>query len=158
MKQKGFATLEVILMVVVIAILASIAVPRFANMSAKANTAKIQADLSTIDTAIAVYQLEKGTDPANIAALVTAGYLQAEPKPPKGFAYLNGDISSAEFSADNYTFVAKSGTVEAHAELGNNKASDFSLTKSGTSSTGGGTQSSSTGGGTQSSPPLGGGD
>lgn len=139
MKQKGFATLEVILMVVVIGILASIAVPRFSEVSAKANTAKIQADLSTIDTAIAVYQLEKGNDPAGIADLVTQGYLQDEPKPPKGHAYVNGEKSSTEFSANSYEFVAKSSgsNVEAHAELGGNKASDFSLTPS-SSSTGGG--------------------
>lgn len=136
MKQKGFATLEVILMVVVIGILASIAVPRFSEVSAKANTAKIQADLSTIDTAIAVYQLEKGNDPAGIADLVTQGYLQDEPKPPKGHAYVDG--TKTEFSADSYTFVEKgSSSVEAHAELGGNKASDFSLTQS-SSSTGGG--------------------
>lgn len=130
MRQKGFATLEVILMVVVIAILASIAVPRFSEVSAKANTAKIQADLSTIDTAIAVYQLEKGEDPDDIAALVTAGYLQDKPKPPKGYAYIKGIKSTNEFSADNYDFVAKNNNVEAHAELSGKKASDFSLTKS----------------------------
>ena len=134
MRQKGFATLEVILMVVVIAILASIAVPRFSEVSAKANTAKIQADLSTIDTAIAVYQLEKGKDPDNIAALVTDGYLQDTPKPPKGYAYINGTKSTDEFSADNYEFVVKNSSqnIEAHAELGGNKASAFSLTKSST--------------------------
>ena len=132
MRQKGFATLEVILMVVVIGILASIAVPRFSEVSAKANTAKIQADLSTIDTAIAVYQLEKGKDPDNIAALVTEGYLQDTPKPPKGYAYINGTKSTDEFSADNYEFVVKNSSqnIEAHAELGGNKASDFILTKS----------------------------
>ena len=129
MRQKGFATLEVILMVVVIGILASIAVPRFSEVSAKANTAKIQADLSTIDTAIAVYQLEKGEDPDNIAALVTAGYLQDTPKPPQGYAYINGAKSSNKFSESTYTLVAKKNNVEAHAELDGNKASDFSLTQ-----------------------------
>ena len=130
MRQKGFATLEVILMVVVIAILASIAVPRFSEVSAKANTAKIQADLSTIDTAIAVYRLEKGEDPDNIADLVTAGYLQDAPKPPKGYAYVNGEKSTEKFSAEAYSFVKKNDNVEAHAELGGKKASDFSLTQS----------------------------
>ena len=84
MNQRGFATLEVILMVMVIGILASIAVPRFTNVTTRANTAKIQADLSTIDTAIAVYQMEQGDNQtiANVAALVSAGYLQGEPQPP----------------------------------------------------------------------------
>ena len=132
MRQKGFATLEVILMVVVIAILASIAVPRFANISAKANTAKIQADLSTIDTAIAVYQLEKGEDPADITNnLVNNGYLQAEPKPPSGKCYYVDTSTTPELKDvpgdGSYSIKAKDGNVEAHAELGGKKASDFSL-------------------------------
>ena len=42
MNQRGFATLEVILMVVIIGILATVAVPRFTDVTTKANTAKIQ--------------------------------------------------------------------------------------------------------------------
>ena len=87
MNQRGFATLEVILMVMVIGILASIAVPRFTNITAKANTAKVQADLSTINTAIEIYYMEKGDYATSIDALVTAEYLQAKPKAPSGSIY-----------------------------------------------------------------------
>ena len=98
MNQRGFATLEVILMVTVIAILASIAVPRFTNITARANTAKIQADLSTIDTAIAIYRMEKSTEPANIDALVTNGYLQAAPTPPSGKCYYAKEPTTGQTS------------------------------------------------------------
>ena len=129
MGQKGFATLEVILMVMVIGILASIAVPRFANIGAKANTAKIQADLSTIDTAIAVYELEKGTpfSDTTVKALVDAGYLQSEPKPPKGHAYVEGTLSTQPFSDESYGIKAATTTASARACLGNeeNTAEDF---------------------------------
>ena len=138
MRQKGFATLEVILMVVVIAILASIAVPRFANISAKANTAKIQADLSTINTAIAVYQLEKGEDPTDITNhLVSNGYLQAKPEPPSGKCYMGAE-PAVNVPGTEYTIKAKSGNVEAQAVLGtNNTADKFKLpTSTGSGSTG----------------------
>lgn len=121
MRQKGFATLEVILMVVVIGILASIAVPRFANISAKANTAKIQADLSTINTAIAVYQLETGDDPGTaVSTLVDAGYLQAEPKPPTGKCYMYiGETEQLKDVPDTkYAIQGKNGNIEAHAIIG----------------------------------------
>ena len=89
MNQKGFATLEVILMVVVLGILATVAVPRFTDITTKANTAKVQADMATINSASAVYEMEKGSTPANVAALVSAGYLQAEPPAPtSGKIYL----------------------------------------------------------------------
>ena len=88
MNQRGFATLEVILMVMVIGVLASIAVPRFTAVTAAANTAKIQADLTTIDTAIAVYHMEYGEDKnPSIDDLVTNKYLQAKPEPPNGKCY-----------------------------------------------------------------------
>ena len=70
--QSGFATLEVILMVTVIGILAAIAVPRFEDIVAKANTARIQSDLTTIDTAIALYEMNETTalnDSADISVL-----------------------------------------------------------------------------------------
>lgn len=99
MNQRGFATLEVILMVMVIGILASIAVPRFTSVTTAANTAKIQADLSTIDTAIAVAEMS-GTiiaagDVNSTAAL--KDYLQDydKIKPPTGKCYVNGDEKDA---------------------------------------------------------------
>ena len=96
MNQRGFATLEVILMVMVIGILASIAVPRFTNVTAAANTAKIQSDLSTINTAIEIYYMEKGEYATSIDDLVTAEYLQAKPKPASGSAYVGNGTANSE--------------------------------------------------------------
>ena len=92
MRQKGFATLEIILMVMVIAILASIAVPRFTSVTTAANTAKVQADLTTIDTAISIYIMEKGTTPAPTLDNLKE-YLQDADnlKPPTGKFYVNGE-------------------------------------------------------------------
>ena len=88
MNQKGFATLEVILMVTVIGILAAVAVPRFTDVTAKANTAKIQADLSTLDSAIAIYYMEKGVYPSQLSDL--KDYVQdiGNLKPPTGNAFV----------------------------------------------------------------------
>lgn len=134
MGQKGFATLEVILMVMVIGILASIAVPRFANIGAKANTAKIQADLSTIDTAIAVYEMEQSTAlTADVNDLVKAGYLQSKPEPPTGKCYMGGDEPQA-IPASEYTIAdvkVEDGPTTKRAVLGtNNTAEKFYEKKS----------------------------
>ncbi len=95
MNQRGFATLEVILMVVILGILATVAVPRFTDVTTKANTAKIQSDLTTIDTAIQIHYMEKGT-------WISAGdipedlkvYLMDIPTPPSGSAFVNGTSTS----------------------------------------------------------------
>ena len=93
MNQRGFATLEVILMVMVIGILASIAVPRFGNVTAAANTAKIQADLSTIDTAIAIAVMDGETISNTTKVSDLKNYLKDASNinpPTSGKCYLNG--------------------------------------------------------------------
>ena len=133
MNQRGFATLEVILMVMVIGILASIAVPRFTNVTAAANTAKIQADLSTIETAVAIYRMEYGEDKEpTFDNLVTAGYLQAKPKAPSGSAYKeNGTTSevAAITAGADYTITYNSTTKAAEVKFDGLTADKFYLPK-----------------------------
>ena len=130
MRQKGFATLEIILMVMVIGILASIAVPRFTSITASANTAKIQSDLTTIDTAIAIYIMEKGTDTApSLGATGTLkDYIQdiGNLKPPTGSAYIGSDTPT-KITDTNYVIKNK-GTESApeyRATLDEHTAGEF---------------------------------
>ncbi|MBQ7476295.1 MAG: prepilin-type N-terminal cleavage/methylation domain-containing protein [Selenomonadaceae bacterium] len=104
MNQRGFATLEIILAIVILSIIATIAVPRFTDTKTRANTAKIQADLSTIDTALQIRYLEKGnwTGIDSVENLVTEGYLMEEPKPPTGSAFMGG--TSTEIDATTTTY------------------------------------------------------
>ena len=131
MRQKGFATLEVILMVMVIGILASIAVPRFTSVTTAANTAKIQADLSTIDTAIAVYYMEHGSYPTQLNQL--SDYLRGADgnlKPPSGQCYLDGSTTAVDVPDTDYTIQAASGNDEARAICGtSNTAEKFYVPK-----------------------------
>lgn len=134
MNQRGFATLEVILMVMVIAILASIAVPRFTAVTTAANTAKIQSDLSTLDTAIAIYIMEKGTNPSSVNDL--KNYLQDADnvKPPTGKAYIDG--TATVISGTEYGIQAATDTTDCRATLDGKTAGAF-VTKTGGSSSGG---------------------
>ena len=146
--QKGFATLEVILMVMVIGILASIAVPRFTSVTAAANTAKIQSDLSTIDTAIAIYQMEKGSDPTTLSDLTN--YLRGADgklKPPSGKCYMGGD-EPTDVPEGDYDLKTVDNELRAVLGTNNKTAEDFFIKKSssGGSGSGGGSGSTTTGG------------
>ena len=119
MNQKGFATLEVILMIVIIGILATVAIPRFGDMKTKANTAKIQADLSTLDSAIEIYFMENGTYPADGEVKETLGdYIKDinNLKPPTGKAYVG---ENAKDIPDNSTYnvTTVTGSSEKRATL-----------------------------------------
>lgn len=129
MRQKGFATLEVILMVMVIGILASIAVPRFTSVTTAANTAKIQADLSTIDTAIAVYYMEHGSYPTQLNQL--SDYLSGTDgnlKPPSGQCYLDGSTTATNVPATDYTITTVDNETRAVCG-GSNTAEKFYVPK-----------------------------
>ena len=126
MNQKGFATLEIILAVTIIGILAAVAVPRFTDVTAKANTAKIQADLSTLDSAIAIYEMEKGDNPTQLSDLKI--YVQDidNLKPPTGSAFI-GSSTATKITATNYAITEKTvGDVKSmRATLDGKTAGEF---------------------------------
>ena len=90
LNQKGFTLVELMVVIAILGVLAAIALPKFTDSTTSANTAKAQADLRTIDSAIVMYQAQEGTTPPNADdtdALVKANLLVEQPKPPVGDVY-----------------------------------------------------------------------
>lgn len=105
LNQKGFATLEIILMVMVVGILATMAVPQFEKVTAQANTAKVQSDLAAINSAVAIYQMEKGTVPSyeNLINANATYFENGAPQAPTGKIYIDGAITDAGTTGYNVT-------------------------------------------------------
>lgn len=83
-RQAGFSLIGVLVAVAIIGVMASVAVPKFTATIMTANTAKVQSDLTTLDAAIAVFQLEKGREPASLDELKEYVSDLGSLKPPKG--------------------------------------------------------------------------
>lgn len=118
LNQKGFTLVELMVVIAILGVLAAIAIPKFGDATATANTAKIQADLRTIDAAIVMHQAQLGKDPADVDALVTAGLLVEKPKPPSGKCFI-GKTTADTVPATDYDLKDVNGTLRAICGTGN---------------------------------------
>ena len=110
-EQGGFSLLGVLIAVAIVAVMASMAVPRFAATMVTANTTKVQSDLATLDAAIAVYQLENGKDPQNVSDLKEYISDLDKLKPPHGDCKLSdGKILSMKSGKYEFKKVKADGT------------------------------------------------
>ena len=103
--QRGFTLLEMLIVISIVGVLAAVAVPRFTNAVALANTARIQSDLQVLNAAVVMYQTEKGTDPTKIEDLGDYVLDISNVKPPKGECRLK-DGKSLTVTAASYGLVS----------------------------------------------------
>jgi general secretion pathway protein G len=80
--ETGFTLLELIIVVAIIGILATIAMPKLLHTPDKAKEAVLRTDLRTFRDVIDQYYADKGKYPATLEALVEEGYLRSIPVDP----------------------------------------------------------------------------
>ena len=80
--EGGFTLIELIIVMAIIAILISIAVPIYAHVIQRAKEAVLKEDLHTLRTAIDSYTVDKQKAPQSLDDLVQAGYLKTVPVDP----------------------------------------------------------------------------
>lgn len=133
-KQSGFTLIEIMIVVVILGILASIVVPNLMESPNKARVVKAQQDIRTLEGALNLYKLDNFNYPSTdqgLEALVNKpagqpeaknwkkhGYIKKVPKDPWGneYLYLNsgtqGDIEIFTYGADN-----RKGGVDANTDI-----------------------------------------
>ena len=126
LNQKGFTLVELMVVIAILGILAAIAIPKFGDATATANTAKIQADLRTIDAAIVMYQAQQGKDPegSDVKVLKDAGLLVETPTPPKGKCFIGKSTSDPVPDTTKYDLEPVNGTLRAVCGTGTGNTSD----------------------------------
>lgn len=133
-KQTGFSLIEIMVVVVILGILASIVVPKIMGRPDEARVVKAKQDILAIQNALDLYKLDNGVYPTTdqgLAALVTKPtsnpeprdwkiYLKRVPKDPWGrdYLYLNpgehGEIDIFTLGAEG-----QPGGTGINAEIGN---------------------------------------
>jgi general secretion pathway protein G len=81
-REGGFTLIELIIVMAIIAILASIAVPSYLSSVKAANEAVLKEDLHVMRNAIDSYTMDKQKAPQSLDDLVQAGYLKSIPTDP----------------------------------------------------------------------------
>ena len=131
-RRRGFTLIELLIVIVVIAILALIVIPKLMGASRKAKDSTLKANLQIVRNAIATYQADLGTYPTGTTLVglydgtgsTPAGswkgpYLKQEGAVITGTAIpVNPYVTSSTVTA-HWTYTAASGSIEPAAPSGN---------------------------------------
>ena len=102
-RQRGFTLIEVLIVVVLVVVLASIALPTYRNSVLRAREATLREDLFRMRDAIDQHYADKGKYPASLDDLVSAGYLRTIPVDPMTQSSTTWETIQAEPDPANLT-------------------------------------------------------
>lgn len=80
--QNGFTLIELMIVMAIIGILATLAIPSYVTAVKHAREAVLKEDLHIMREAISSYTMDKGKAPQSLDDLVQNGYLRAIPEDP----------------------------------------------------------------------------
>ena len=129
-RQSGFTLIEIMVVVVILGILASMVVPTIMGQPDRARQIAAKQDVRTIANALKMYRLEHSSYPATLDELAQGSrkYLERVPVDPWGNHYQydrNGYRAGEKFDLYSYGLDGQEGGNELDADIGSWNLQDF---------------------------------
>ena len=124
-RQLGFTLIEIMVVVVIIGMLATMILPKVLGRQDEAFIAKAKSDIRAISSSIKLYKLDNFKYPSALSELATAGskgrgYLDKVPKDPWGNEYqYSSSGSHLDFDVWSFGADGSAGGAEAGQDIGN---------------------------------------
>jgi len=71
-KSRAFSLVELLIVIIIIAVLAAVAIPRFANSTTRSKESALRANLKLFRNAVELFKADTGAYPAQLSDLVAA--------------------------------------------------------------------------------------
>ncbi len=132
MNKKGFTLIEIMIVVVIMGLLATMIVPRILSRPEQARRTKAQMDIRSIESALALFKTDTGrfpttsqgldvlvTDPGGIKGYNFDGYLDKVPVDPWGnpYIYLSPGVHSKDYDLESYGKDGEDGGTQYDADI-----------------------------------------
>ncbi|MBN2133407.1 MAG: type II secretion system major pseudopilin GspG [Sedimentisphaerales bacterium] len=130
-RPRGFTLIELMIVVVILGLLATIIMPKILDRPEQARRMKAKVDIRNIQSALALFKTDTGRFPTTsegLAALVTnpgiegyhsGGYLERDPVDPWGsrYVYISPGIHSKDYDLESYGKDGEDGGAEDDADV-----------------------------------------
>lgn len=123
-REEGFTLVELMVVIVIIGLLATVVVINVAPATDKAATTKVEADISTLEQGVEMYRLSRMNYPSGsdgLQALVSEGFIKRLPDDPWGnpYRYEAPGRNGAPFSIYSLGADGREGGEGEDADIGN---------------------------------------
>ncbi len=121
--EQGFTLVELMVVIVILGLLATVVVINVLPATDRANTTKARADIATLEQGVEMYRLNNATYPPSgeLQALMTGKFIKRLPNDPWGRPYLyrNPGENGREFDIYSLAADGREGGEEDDADIGN---------------------------------------
>jgi general secretion pathway protein G len=139
-RQNGFTLIELMIVIVIIGILATLLIPRIMERPEEARRIKAKADIKTIESALKLYKIDTGNYPTTeqgLEALIRKPDTPPIPKKWRDGGYLEGDAVPKDPWGNPYYYTASSSSGT--SGLSGTSGRDYEITSYGHDGQPGGT-------------------